>query len=43
MLEALERDLRREDGLFATGLDAEAAGVEGAYHTWTPARVGRAC
>jgi uncharacterized protein len=39
MLEALERDLRREDGLFATGLDAEAEGVEGAYHTWTPAEL----
>lgn len=35
MLAALERDLRRPDGLFATGLDAEAAGVEGAFHTWT--------
>jgi uncharacterized protein len=42
MLEALERDLRREDGLFATGLDAEAAGVEGAYHTWTPAELAAA-
>lgn len=36
MLEALERDLARDDGLFATGLDAEAGGVEGAYHCWTP-------
>jgi uncharacterized protein len=39
MLEALERDLLRDDGLFATGLDAEAAGVEGAFHTWTPGEV----
>ncbi len=39
MLEALERDLGRADGLFATGLDAEAAGVEGAFHTWSPAEV----
>jgi uncharacterized protein YyaL (SSP411 family) len=39
MLEALERDLLRPDGLFATGLDAEAAGVEGAYHSWTPSEV----
>ncbi|MFN2321458.1 MAG: thioredoxin domain-containing protein [Trueperaceae bacterium] len=36
MLEAWARDLVRSDGLFATGLDAEAAGVEGAFHTWTP-------
>jgi uncharacterized protein len=39
MLAALERDLLRPDGLFATGLDAEAAGVEGAYHTWTPSEL----
>ncbi len=39
MLEALERDLARPDGLFATGLDAEAAGIEGAFHTWTPTEV----
>jgi len=42
MLEALERDLLRDDGLFATGLDAEAAGVEGAFHTWTPDEVAAA-
>jgi uncharacterized protein YyaL (SSP411 family) len=41
-LEALERDLRRPDGLFATGLDAEAGGVEGAFHTWTPAELAAA-
>ena len=35
-LEAWARDLVRPDGLFATGLDAEAGGVEGAFHTWTP-------
>jgi uncharacterized protein YyaL (SSP411 family) len=42
MLEALERDLRRDDGLFATGLDAEAGGEEGGFHTWTPAELARA-
>ncbi len=36
MLDALERDLLRDDALFATGLDAEADGVEGGFHTWTP-------
>jgi len=36
MLEALERDLMRDDALFATGLDAEAGGVEGGFHSWTP-------
>jgi uncharacterized protein YyaL (SSP411 family) len=36
LLRALERDLLREDGLFATGLDAEAGGVEGRFHTWIP-------
>jgi uncharacterized protein len=42
MLEAWERDLLRDDGLFATGLDAEAGGVEGAFHTWTPAELAEA-
>jgi len=42
MLEALERDLRRDDGLFATGLDAEAGGVEGAFHAWIPEELARA-
>lgn len=42
MLEALERDLLRDDALFATGLDAEAAGVEGGFHTWTPEELARA-
>jgi uncharacterized protein YyaL (SSP411 family) len=42
MLDALERDLLRDDGLFATGLDAEAGGVEGAFHTWTPEELARA-
>ena len=36
LLEAWARDLVRPDGLFATGLDAEAGGLEGAFHTWTP-------
>jgi len=39
---ALERDLLRDDGLFATGLDAEAGGVEGAFHSWTPDELARA-
>lgn len=39
MLAALERDLLRDDGLFATGLDAEAGGVEGAFHSWTAAEI----
>jgi len=42
MLDALARDLTRSDGLFATGLDAEAGGIEGAFHTWTPAEVAEA-
>jgi uncharacterized protein YyaL (SSP411 family) len=39
MLAAWARDLVRPDGAFATGLDAEAGGVEGAFHTWTPAEL----
>ncbi len=42
LLEAWARDLLRPDGLFATGLDAEAAGVEGAFHTWTPRELAEA-
>ncbi|MFU8888695.1 MAG: thioredoxin domain-containing protein [Trueperaceae bacterium] len=42
MLDALERDLLRDDALFATGLDAEAGGVEGSFHTWTPEELARA-
>jgi len=42
LLGALERDLLRDDGLFATGLDAEAGGVEGAFHSWTPDELARA-
>ncbi|MDQ8046346.1 MAG: thioredoxin domain-containing protein, partial [Patulibacter sp.] len=33
------RDLGDDDGAFASALDADSGGVEGAYYVWTPAQV----
>jgi uncharacterized protein YyaL (SSP411 family) len=34
-IEFLERDLKNENGLFYSALDADSEGIEGKYYTWT--------
>ena len=42
-LDFLLRDMRRDDGLFASSLSAiDGSGTEGGYYLWTPAQLGRA-
>lgn len=35
----LEREMRTEEGAFAAGLDADAAGVEGSFTIWTSVQI----
>src|SRR3954451_12839146 len=37
-LDWLLRELRQEEGAFASALDADSEGVEGKYYVWTPAQ-----